>query len=110
MTTTNARPRSFDHIRHAALGEYQDLRRAVDALGQRLDREQNETLSRTGFVELVTDMARTSYAADNCERCQEPCWPYRAKVDASWMDGTYLCPRCKRTWYCGYTTDLALLP
>jgi formylmethanofuran dehydrogenase subunit E len=101
-------PRTFDHTALEHLSEYHDLRRAVDALAQRIDRLQPEEMSRAGFIELVADLARTSYAADNCDACQEMCWPIRAEVAGRWMSGTYWCPRCKKTWQCGYTTHLAL--
>jgi hypothetical protein len=108
--TRTSEPRTFDHTAFRELAEYHDLRRAVDALGRRLDQLQPEDMSRAGFIEAVADLARTSYAADNCRKCGEPCWPILAEVDAGWMRGTYWCPRCRRSWSCGYTTDLAMLP
>jgi hypothetical protein len=81
---------------------------AWDALGRHFDHEDAETVSRAGFVELIADMARTSYAADNCDMCSAPCWPIRAEVAAGWMQGTYWCPSCKRTWRCGYSTAMQI--
>jgi hypothetical protein len=108
--TQTSEPRTFDHTAFRRLSEYHDLRRAVDALGRRFDQLQDENLSRAGFVEMVADMARTSYAADNCEKCFEPCWPIAAEVADRWMSGTYWCPRCRRSWRCGYSTDLVMFP
>jgi hypothetical protein len=108
MTTLSEPPRAFDHTSVVGLSEYHDLRRAIDALGRHFDHEDAETVSRAGFVELIADMARTSYAADNCDMCSAPCWPIRAEVAAGWMQGTYWCPSCKRTWRCGYSTAMQI--
>jgi formylmethanofuran dehydrogenase subunit E len=94
----------------SGLDEYHDLRRAVDNLAQRIDRLQPEEMSRAGFVEMVADLARTSYAADNCEKCNQPCWPIRAEVKGCWMRGTYWCPTCRWRWPCSYTTTSSILP
>jgi len=107
VTIDATSPRTFDHAELIQLPEYHALRQALDALAQRLDREQDIT-DRDGFIAAVTDMARTSYAADDCDHCREPVWPHGADVTDSWMNGRYYCPICNRAWTCGYTADLEI--
>ena len=54
-------------------------------------------------------MARTSVYADVCDGCFELRWPYAGEVTGRQHGGRYFCPTCNRQWWCGYTTDLALL-
>lgn len=109
---TTGQPRNFDHSALVGFPEYHALRRAVDALGCRLDHPQSgaeDLIDREGFIEVAGDMARTSYAADCCSSCREMCWPIAAKVKGTQMTGVYYCPDCHQSWTCGYTTNLVML-
>lgn len=107
-TADPAQPRWFDHRELIHMPEYFALRKAIDAFGRALDCDDDPPIDRGGFVKVCADMARTSYAADDCDCCdsksRSPRWPIVAVIADGWMNGTYICPRTRKTWKCGYAT------
>lgn len=109
----DATPRTFDHTAIGDLDEYHAVRAAIDDL-IKAARRSGASLT----LDDLLDMARTVYAADNCQcppcraeaertdyQLDQRCWPFRAEVADGWMRGTYRCPRTGHTWTCGYTSD-----
>lgn len=109
-------PQDFDHRHLDKHAEYQAVAQAVNALAGALRRTTTE-VSQDDFEEVVLNLARTLYAADNCE-CGPGCrrlgagqavWPYRADTENGGMLCHYRCPRTGREWTCSWSTDPTML-
>jgi hypothetical protein len=110
---TDIASRSFDHTPIADLPEYHAARAAIDRLATAINRAEID-MTMADYIEATGDMARTSYAADDCECCtgllkDRPSWPHAAIVEKAWLQGRYRCHRTGRTWTCGWTADLGMI-
>lgn len=93
--------RSFDHSDLAKLRSYERVREALSELA----READGTLL-VDFIDAGRDMASTTPFADSCETCHEARWPHKVERAGNWLNGTYSCSTCDRTWTCGYSVDI----
>jgi hypothetical protein len=114
MTTLN-----HDHSAIAHLEGYQPLRKAIDDLIGQIRALPAEAFpdgfTTEDFGAALVEMASTSYAADDCERCHRatrrpPVWPHTAVVQGREMRASYRCPTCDRSWGCSWEADQSKMP
>lgn len=106
---------SFDHTAWAQLPSYYLVHVAMQRLVVELVQQMDIAAGVEDLADVVREMSLVwqfpDVCHDHCEKDWNPAvdepppmpYPHRIERNGDWLTCHYRCPRCTRTWTCGYS-------